>query len=1245
MKSSLLPKTRYNFDVRFFLITKRLDRSIQLFRSISRSPSYLLRFNMIAAGLHCLCLHPDHSWVPGVVEDFDGKLGVVNVSFPKNETLTKVKPDDIYICDEKAMEEDVDDLLNLAILHDGTLLTCLRRRYFRDVVYTNIGAIVVALNPFNYKIPWYMDDKMPDYLAEGDTVQSQLPHSWAVAHNTYYEMRSDGSNQAILVSGESGAGKTEASKIVMKYLGAISSLRGREDEKKAAQLVGLKMMQSNPILEAFGNAKTVRNDNSSRFGKLMKIKFDSNGFLTGADITKYLLEKSRIVTSALNERVYHSFYLLLRGSGREGFGLNDIHHYRTVNAGKAPSIPGVDDAEEFRLVNEAFTICGITADEQRSIWKCLAGILSLQNAEIVELDADSSEMEPDTSMYLTQAAKMWSVSESSLRTELLTTTLTIQKQRIVSKLNRTKALDARDSLCKAIYDHLFSWLVTTINKTIDTAAFDSWIALLDIFGFENFEVNSFEQLCINLTNETLQGHYNHYIFTRDMEECRSEGIDITSITFPDNKPCIDMISGKGGILALLDEECLLGKATDLTFLHKICEKFAPPSTSGSKAAAAPTEGPMAFFERPKLAKVPSFRVRHYAATVTYVVEGFLEKNRDTLKDAFKTLMGESTDTLIAALLPPVNIESNVKYTVGGFFKNQLKELMELINSTNPHWIRCVKPHPAKQARLFDGPTTLIQLRSSGVLGTVQIRKAGYPVRIKIAEFSRKYKIVARGVEGVDFSNPLQVCNAVLKNAGFSAKLAQIGKTRAFLKSEAYQQLEVLKKNKLQVFASVAVGGALLALARQRTAAYFRNRQVELVQAFLKSRVSQKLHRARDFELRKDIIILHYKMLLRMQQEESLIREELGKQEQQLRLQIRTMRVDDLSALEARWWATKPQRDQQEHMKLLDESETGRLAIIREEADALRELLSFLEEDYHESQYRQEEREERERQAELQRVREEEERQRLAELERMEQERREAAARKAEQRRIAVFLWEQKKREVEAAERRRLQGEASKMRFISEAAQCHQMAVELMKEESLLISREKTDYPQPTFKVAGRPQPMPTSSLVTVAARASSVSGPGSVSPAHHSPSNYRDGSCLSASPGAHSSDSRKLGIGGLNPMWVNPAREKAKLQRERIIPDQAGSLHLVQKLRRLQQVKDSIVVRTPVLSADDVRNPLNPNSPDWEPPNADAVVLPDGSQVRLADVDFPRGDDEGSSRKGRNRGKSTTMLRYKAQSS
>ena len=1141
---------------------------------------------MIVPGSHCLAFHPQHAWVPGVVENYDGKVGSVSVTYPKKETISKLKEDDIFVCDEKAAEEDVNDLLNLSILHDGTLLACLRERYFRDIVYTNIGAIAVALNPFNYKIPWYMDDQMPKYLEEGDVIQNQLPHSWAVAHNTYYEMRADWGDQCILVSGESGAGKTEASKIVMKYLGAVSSLRGDDEEKAAGQLVGTKMMNSNPILEAFGNAKTVRNDNSSRFGKLMKIKFNSSGILTGADITKYLLEKSRIITASPDERVYHSFYLLLRGA-REEYNLEPIGKYKSVNAGKCTDIAGVDDAEDYRIVMDAFTTCGVQDQERISIWHTLSAILILQNTGFKEIDQDSCDLDPATEKNLTEVAKHLKIDEEVIRRELLTTTLEIQKQKVVKQLNETKAYDARDSLCKATYDHLFGWLVTTINKTINSDDVQAWIALLDIFGFEDFKINSFEQLCINLTNETLQNHYNAYIFIRDMEECRAEGIDTTEIKFPDNKPCLEMISGKGGILAVLDEECLLGKATDLTFLDKICDRFAKHQ----------------FFERPRLAKVPSFIVHHYAGSVTYEVANFLDKNRDSLKDAFKLMMRASQDPFVAELLPEPADGS--RYTVGGFFKNQLKELMDLINSTNPHWIRCVKPHPAKKARMFDGVSTLTQLRSSGVLGTVQIRKAGYPIRLKLADFVKRYKVIAKGLEGVDFKNLDAVARGVYKVAGFPPAQAQVGKTRAFLKSEAYQQLEQLKKAKLQVFGTTAVCAAHVALARIRTAAFMRHRQMCQIQAALTARASQRIFRERDYEARKEDILAQVKALLKLQADEEKARIELEKIAGQAYASVKEAERENLASLEAKWWETKPARDRKQLDVLEAEEEEERKAFMLKYAEAVKDLHNRMEDDAADALAAQEEREEEEREAELQRIREEEERLKREEAERAEQERLEAIQRREEQRKIAIYYWNKQRREQLDDKKRREQEDLDAKQWIRDAELSSVELRKLMREEAEARTRAaRTRFITETKKSDLKPHDRmsrPPSAPVTP-------------------PKPYRPISSFDE-------EGRMKGIGGLNPMWVNPAAEKARLERERLEPDRNSSLAIVQRLKKLRQVRDPCVLATPQLRADDLRNPANPNSPDWNPTSTDTIELPDGSQLKLSEVEIPVEEERGRRRR------------------
>eukprot|EP00759_Apiculatamorpha_spiralis_P035639 PhF_6_TR36299/c0_g1_i1/m.52982/K12559/MYO10; myosin X len=715
-------------------------------------------------------LHPVHSWVLGQVTAVGKDVFTCKANDPPRsiagDVIDKLKEDQVSNCREDLTDETVDDLLNLTILHDSTLLRCLHIRYMKDIVYTNIGAIVVALNPFNFTIPHYQDAVMPNYLAEGDRIEKNIPHSWAQAHNTFHEMINDTQNQCILISGESGAGKTEATKIVMKYLAYISCKRGSDAEKQAGMLVGTKLSACSPFLEAFGNAKTVRNDNSSRFGKFMRVKFTPSGQLVGAHTTKYLLEKSRIVTSALNERIYHAFYICVRGKLATAMGMGKDEDYVSLKAGNCLHNKEFDTSEHFDEVITAMKGVGMSEEEVKAVWATTASVMSMQNVQFAKKD-EGSEIVAATSNYLNFFVDKTEVNADDLKKEMTKTTLELRGEITIKEMTLVQALDGRDALCKTLYDGTFSWLVDKSNEKCDVKdGIGNWIGLLDIFGFENFEVNSFEQLCINLANETLQNHYNNYIFSKDLEECRAEGIDVAEVKCPDNGPCLQMVSGKGGLMAILDEESSLAKGSDMGFLEKIEQ--------------AHNKNP--FFEKKKLAK-SSFIVKHYAGNVSYEIHGWLEKNRDTLKDAMKLVMRASKNPLIATFIPaPVDAK---KLTVGGFFKEQIASLMEVINSTNPHWIRCIKPHKAKKPLHFSGVETMDQLESSGVLGTVKVRKAGYPVRTLFQKFLARYRIIS-GADGT----PEQVITSILTIAGLNDKAkAQIGKTKVYMKSEAFPILE------------------------------------------------------------------------------------------------------------------------------------------------------------------------------------------------------------------------------------------------------------------------------------------------------------------------------------------------------------------------------------------------------------------------------------------------------------------------
>jgi myosin heavy subunit len=735
---------------------------------------------------------PDHAWVIGSVTAYDVKNKTYTCTSKEPAVVMDRLPgtaDKLWAPRVEYLEEDVHDLLQLTELHEASLLFCLKRRYLRNIVYTNIGPIVVALNPFNYEIPWYKDDKMHEYLSEGVVIERNLPHSWAVAHNTFWEMRENKQNQTVLISGESGAGKTEAAKIVAKYLGAVSTLTGTDAQKDAMQAVNKKILASSPILESFGNAKTVRNDNSSRFGKFAKMQFDRDGFLVGCHVTKYLLEKSRIITSSQNERVYHSFYQLAQGEAGKKFGIRNVKIYKALCAGGCTSIEGVDDAQDFLATQQAMMDVGIDDEERNSIFRIVAGILYLQNLEFTETEERTGKVARiDANLHtaVTRASELWEVSEERLVAELTSNTIVTRNEVTVKLLNKVQAQDMRDSVSKSTYDWLFNWLVEKINRTTDVEQkCQQWIGLLDIFGFEDFKVNSFEQLCINSANENLQNHYNWHIFTEDMRECKEEGIDTTAVQFVDNKGCLDLLMVKNGIFSLLDEECARS-GTEKNFLAVLNEKF-----GGTKQKA----GDPYFGQALGKAMDNCFKIKHYAAEVQYVVDGFMDKNRDTLKENMKRVLKDSNNAFMAALVPALEDPSArpaAKLTVSGYFIRQLQELMSVITATNPHWIRCIKPHPNKLPLHFHGSGVMSQLRSAGVLDTVKVRKAGYPIRFPNELFLRRYAILLTH-NGVAPDAPARAkIEFIFKSQSIERNIGQLGKTKVFLRQEAFSKLNHAK---------------------------------------------------------------------------------------------------------------------------------------------------------------------------------------------------------------------------------------------------------------------------------------------------------------------------------------------------------------------------------------------------------------------------------------------------------------------
>ena len=630
-------------------------------------------------------------------------------------------------------------------------------------------------------------------------------------------MLRDNKNQTIVVSGESGAGKTVSAKYIMRYFATRESpdqpgkrARGIADAMSETEE---QILATNPVMEAFGNAKTTRNDNSSRFGKYIEIMFDKKTEIIGARIRTYLLERSRLVFQPLKERNYHIFYQLVAGATnteRQEWGLLPVEHFDYLNQGGSPIIEAVDDMVEFNATRQSLTTIGVSRDKQAEIFALLAALLHLGNVKITSTRADSVLASSEPSLVRT--CRMLGVNATEFAKWTIKKQLITRGERIMSNLTQQQALVVRDSVAKFLYSSLFDWLVENINSGLATeevsARACSFIGVLDIYGFEHFAKNSFEQFCINYANEKLQQEFNQHVFKLEQEEYLREQIDWTFIDFSDNQPCIDLIEAKLGILSLLDEESRLPMGSDEQLVMKLHHNFAADKSK--------------FYRKPRFGK-SAFTVCHYAIDVTYESDGFIEKNRDTVPDEHMEILRLSSNAFLGEVLDAASIvrekdsataanaklaapssrrmgvAANRKPTLGGIFKSSLIELMQTINSTDVHYIRCIKPNEGKQAWNFEGPMVLSQLRACGVLETVRISCAGYPTRWTYEEFALRYYMLVPSESWT--SEIREMANAILKTAlgqGTNRGLDkyQLGLTKIFFRAGMLAFLENLRTTRL-----------------------------------------------------------------------------------------------------------------------------------------------------------------------------------------------------------------------------------------------------------------------------------------------------------------------------------------------------------------------------------------------------------------------------------------------------------------
>ncbi|KAI5059574.1 hypothetical protein GOP47_0025893 [Adiantum capillus-veneris] len=708
------------------------------------------------------------AWVDAEVLEIKGQEVKAQTTSGK---LVTTKLSNVHPKDPDAQPGGVDDMTKLAYLHEPGVLNNLATRYELNDIYTYTGNILIAVNPFA-KLPHLYDVHMMEQY-RGAMFGELSPHVFAIADTAYRAMINESKSQSILVSGESGAGKTETTKLLMQYI-AFMGGRAMTDGRTVEQQV----LESNPLLEAFGNAKTVRNDNSSRFGKFVELQFDGSGRISGAAVRTYLLERSRVVQISDPERNYHCFYQLCASAeDAERYKLGDPRSFHYLNQSSCYELDHTNSGREYAKTRRAMDIVGISLDEQEAIFRVVASILHLGNIDFIQgKEADSSVLKDEKSKFHLQvAAELLMCDKQSLLESLSTRIIVTRDENITKTLDPVSATTNRDTLAKTVYSRLFDWLVDKVNKSIgQDPDSKTLIGVLDIYGFESFKTNSFEQFCINLTNEKLQQHFNQHVFKMEQEEYTKEEINWSYIEFVDNQDVLDMIEKKPlGIIALLDEACMFPKATHETFATKLFQTFKNHKR----------------FIKPKLSRT-DFIISHYAGEVTYQADLFLDKNKDYVVAEHQALLGSSRCPFVASLFPPSPEEpskSSYKFSsIGTRFKQQLQALMETLNSTEPHYIRCVKPNPYNKPGRFENSNVLQQLRCGGVLEAVRISCAGYPTRRTFDEFVDRFGLLAPELHDESFDEKAAT-EQILKKVKLSNY--QIGKTKVFLRAGQMAELD------------------------------------------------------------------------------------------------------------------------------------------------------------------------------------------------------------------------------------------------------------------------------------------------------------------------------------------------------------------------------------------------------------------------------------------------------------------------
>ncbi|XP_068914295.1 myosin heavy chain, muscle isoform X13 [Tenebrio molitor] len=744
-------------------------------------------------------------WVPDEKEGFvlgeiKGTKGdLVTVGLPggeeknfKKDQVTQVNP---------PKYEKAEDMSNLTYLNDASVLHNLKQRYYNQLIYTYSGLFCVAINPYK-RFPVYTNRCAKLY--RGKRRNEVPPHIFAISDGAYVNMLTNHENQSMLITGESGAGKTENTKKVIAYFATVGASSKKTEEQSKKGNLEDQVVQTNPVLEAFGNAKTVRNDNSSRFGKFIRIHFGPTGKLAGADIETYLLEKARVISQQSLERSYHIFYQIMSGAvpGLKDQCLlsNDIYEYNFVSQGKV-TIPNVDDAEELELTDQAFDVLGFTQEEKDNIYRITASVMHMGCMKFKQRGREE-QAECDGTEEGERVAKLLGVEAPALYNALCKPRIKVGAEFVTQGRNVNQVSYSVGAMSKAMFDRVFKYLVKKCNETLDTKQKrQHFIGVLDIAGFEIFDFNGFEQLCINFTNEKLQQFFNHHMFVLEQEEYTREGITWAFIDFGmDLLACIELIEKPMGILSILEEESMFPKATDKTFEEKLNTNHLGKSPNFLKPKP-PKPGQQA----------AHFAIGHYAGNVPYNITGWLEKNKDPLNDTVVDLFKKGTNKLLVDIFADHPGQSGAPdagggkggkrpkgsafQTVSSLYREQLNNLMATLRSTQPHFVRCIIPNELKQPGVIDSHLVMHQLTCNGVLEGIRICRKGFPNRMVYPDFKLRYMILAPATMAAE-ADPKEAARKCLEEVGLDPDSYRIGHTKVFFRAGVLGQMEELRDERL-----------------------------------------------------------------------------------------------------------------------------------------------------------------------------------------------------------------------------------------------------------------------------------------------------------------------------------------------------------------------------------------------------------------------------------------------------------------